>query len=68
MEQFKIDRINELARESKKRELTAEEKAEQQGLRQEYIQAFRGSLTRELSNIRIRRPDGSLEPLQKKKK
>ena len=27
MEQFKIDRINELARESKKRELTAEEKA-----------------------------------------
>lgn len=68
MEQFKIDRINELARESKKRGLTAEEKAEQQKLRQEYIQAFRGSLTRELSNIRIRRPDGSLEPLQKKKK
>lgn len=68
MEQAKIDRINELARESKKRELTDEEKKEQKALRQEYVQAFRNSLTRELSSIRIRRPDGSLESLQKKKK
>lgn len=44
MEQAKIDRINELARESKNRELTDEEKKEQKVLRQEYVQAFRNSL------------------------
>ena len=48
--------------------MTDEEKKEQKALRQEYVQAFRNSLTRELSSIRIRRPDGSLESLQKKKK
>ena len=38
----KIDRINQLAKKSKTSEgLTAEEKAEQQQLRKEYIEKFR---------------------------
>ena len=36
MEQNKIDRINYLARESRVRELTVEEKEEQAALRNEY--------------------------------
>ena len=44
MEKSKIDRINELARISKERELTEEEKKEQQELRQEYLAEFRRSL------------------------
>lgn len=41
MEKTKIDRINELGRLSRERELTDEERAEQQGLREEYIAEFR---------------------------
>ncbi len=44
MEREKIDRINELGRLSKERELTAEEKEEQKLLREEYIKYFRSSL------------------------
>ena len=44
MDKIKIDKINELARLSKERELTAEEKAEQLALRQEYLAEFRRSL------------------------
>ena len=44
MEKSKVDRINELARLVKERELTDEEKAEQQALRQEYLAEFRRSL------------------------
>lgn len=44
MEKKKIDRINELARLSKERELTEEERAEQKALREEYLRYFRQSL------------------------
>ena len=44
MDKIKIDRINELARLAKERELTEEEKAEQIALRQEYLAEFRRSL------------------------
>ena len=44
MDKIKIDRINELARLAKERELTAEEKAEQTALRTEYLEEFRRSL------------------------
>lgn len=44
MEKSKIDRINELARIAKERELTEDEKAEQTALRAEYIAEFRRSL------------------------
>ena len=44
MDKIKVDRINELARLAKERELTEEEKAEQSALRKEYLAEFRRSL------------------------
>ena len=44
MEKQKIDRINELGRLSKARELTEEERAEQKALREEYLQEVRAAL------------------------
>lgn len=51
MEQTKIDRINELARLAKARELTPAETAERQQLRQEYVQAVRRSLIAALGSV-----------------
>ncbi len=65
MEKEKIDRINQLAREAKTRELTEAEKAEQAALRKEYIADFRRSFGGILDNTVIQRPDGSKEPLKK---
>ena len=66
MEQSKIDRINFLARKSKTEGLSAEEKAEQDTLRKEYIASFRASMTGILDNTYIQRPDGTKEKVQKK--
>ena len=44
MEKQKIDRINELGRLSKERELSAEEKAEQKALREDYLKEVRAAL------------------------
>ncbi len=44
MEKLKIDRINELGRLMKERELTEEEKREQKELREEYMKEFRAAL------------------------
>lgn len=44
MEKEKIERINELGRLSKQRELTEEEKTEQRALREEYLKEFRAAL------------------------
>ena len=66
MKQEKIDRINELARLAKQRELTEEEQAERAALRQEYIAAFRGNLEAQLKSITIQYPDGSKKKLEKK--
>ena len=44
MEKEKIDRINELGRIAKERELTEEEMKEREQLRAEYIAEFRRSL------------------------
>lgn len=44
MEKIKVDRINELARTSKMRELTEAEKQEQKQLRDEYIKEYREAL------------------------
>lgn len=44
MEKQKIDRINELGRLAKERELTDEEKSEREALRAEYIAEFRRTL------------------------
>ncbi len=68
MEKHKIDRINELARESKVRDLTEEEKQEQAELRKEYILEFRASFGATLDNTVIQYPDGSRKSLRKEKK
>lgn len=65
MIQEKIDRINYLAKESKKRSLTDDEKEEQAKLRREYVDEFKLSLGGILDNAVIKRPDGSIEPLKK---
>ena len=44
MEKAKIDRINELGRLSKERELKETEKAEQKALREEYLAEVRAAL------------------------
>ena len=44
MEKIKVDRINELGRLSKQRELTEEEKKEQAELRAEYLAEVRAAL------------------------
>ena len=53
MEKSKIDRINFLARQSKIRELTPEEKEEQTALRNEYREGFRKNLMSQLDNMYI---------------
>lgn len=44
MDKIKIDRINELARIAKTRELTKEETSERTALRNEYLQYVRATL------------------------
>lgn len=44
MDQVKVNRINELARISKERPLTDEERAEQKNLREEYLSEVRKAL------------------------
>lgn len=62
----KIARINALYHKSKNTGLTEEEKEEQQALRQEYLEAVRSNMRQTLSNVRVKNPDGSITPLQKK--
>lgn len=68
MEQFKLDRINELARKAKAEGLTEVEKAEQQTLRAEYIAAYRKSLRAQLENMVLVDEDGNERTLKSKKK
>ena len=63
----RLQRINELAAIAKKRPLTEEETKERDTLRKEYLAQFRTNFRGILDNTSIKRPDGSLEPLQKKK-
>lgn len=66
MEHEKIERISELTRLSRERELTHEEFVEREALRREYLEGFRQNMQAVLESVRLKRPDGSLEPLQKK--
>ena len=66
LEREKIERINELARLSRERALTQEELAQRDALRKEYIAGFRQNMQQVLDNVRIKQPDGTLVPLQKK--
>ncbi len=66
MTQDKIDRINALARKQKAEGLTEEEKAEQAVLRREYIDSFKRDLERQLNNMSIVEPDGTVKKVEKK--
>lgn len=65
MDQKVLDRINELARIAKERPLTEDELQERDGLRREYLAAYRASLRGILDNTVIVRPDGTREKLKK---
>ena len=48
MDKVKVDRINELGRLAKERELTAEELAERKALREEYIAYFKAEIRKDV--------------------
>lgn len=68
MEQIKIDRINELAHLAKERELTAEELAERDVLRREYIEDWKRSTVAVLENTYIVDENGEKRKLAPKGK
>ena len=70
MENSKLNRINELAALAKLRALTAEELAERDVLRKEYIAEWREGARQVLENTWVQTPDGKkhkLTDLKKKK-
>ncbi|QDP40283.1 DUF896 domain-containing protein [Radiobacillus deserti] len=54
----KLNRINALAKKAKQDGLTAEEKKEQQTLREEYLKNVRKSFTNQFKNMTIVDPNG----------
>ena len=66
MDNSKLKRINELARIKKERELTAEETAERDALRKEYLDEWRKGAIEVLENTYIQTPDGKKHKLQRK--
>ena len=67
MDQKKIDRNNEFARRVKAGEtLTAEEQAERDALRREYIASVKENLMSQLDNTYLVEPDGTQHKLPKK--
>lgn len=66
MNQEKIDRINFLARKSRAEGLTDAEKEEQLALRQEYVAAFRQSLTSQLDHTWIVDGQGNKSRLERR--
>lgn len=59
-----IERINELAKIARQRELTPEEYRERQRLRAEYLKNFRSSFRSQLDNTYVQRDDGARVPLR----
>ena len=66
MENEKLNRINELARLAKERELTAEELSERDVLRKEYIAEWRRGAEQVFENTYIVGPDGKKRKLERK--
>ena len=61
-----IKRINELYKKQKSEEgLTGEEAAEQKELRAKYVASVRENLRANLDSIKVKRPDGTIEPLKR---
>ncbi|GBD65138.1 UPF0291 protein TEH_13440 [Tetragenococcus halophilus subsp. halophilus] len=69
----KINRINELANKKKTEGLTDKEQNEQDTLRKEYLQDFRGGMRKHIEGMKVVDPDGKdvtpekLKKIQKKK-
>ena len=67
MEKQRLERINELARKSRTPEgLTAEERAEQEKLRFEYVSALKEDLRAQLDSTVVQYPDGRRVRLSEK--
>lgn len=60
-----VKRINELAKKKREQGLTPEEQAEQKKLYKEYLGNIRADFDKELDNVYIKNPDGSVVPLKK---
>ena len=60
-----VARINELAKKAKTEGLTNEETIERDKLRRIYIDSVKASLTGQLDNTYLLRPDGTKEKLKK---
>ena len=67
MEKAKMDRISELTAISRQRELSEEEKAERQALREEYLADWRRGALEVLENTYVVGPDGKKRKLRKKR-
>ena len=69
----KISRINELAKKKKEGKLTPPEEKEQQLLRQEYLEAFRGGMRNHIEGLKVVDEEGNdvtpdkLKAIQKEK-
>ena len=66
MENRKLNRINELAKLSRERALTAEETIERDALRKEYLAEWRRGAEQVLENTYIVCPDGTKRKLTRK--
>ncbi len=66
MDHEKIERISELTRISRERELTQAEQAERAALRREYLDGFRANMEEVLQHVLVRDDQGEIRPLQKK--
>lgn len=64
MDKKQLERISELTRISRERELTPAEQEERQQLRAAYIAAIRADMTATLQNVSIAEPDGTVRPLR----
>ena len=64
MEKRNLERISQLSKLSRERELTPAEQAERQELRQNYLKAFRSQMRAQLDNTLVEYPDGSRTSLR----
>ncbi len=68
MEQWKKDRISELTRISRERELTEAEQEERKLLRAEYLQSWKESVVGTLDNTYLVDDDGNKRKLERKER
>ena len=66
LEQKKLDRLSEFTRLAKTRELSGEEQAERQALREEYLAEWRRSVQATLDNTWIDHGNGDVRKLRQK--